>query len=1138
MLVSSGVAHAAGDAVRGGRMWDNWWIETQSPTPEGTHPLYPATGRQAGPNSFRCQECHGWDYKGAEGSYSTGSHFTGIGGVLNSSASADDIFTLLKHSDVPGGHGFGSLGMSDRDLRDLTAFLHSGLVDMDEHIDAGGRFKGDGDRGKTYFAQGAGAAMQCTVCHGPRGDWRNFGTHTDPEWVGTIAAENPWKFLHKIRYGQPGSIMPSWMQSGGTTPQASDIGAFAQQQLPHDQADSPPGQYAVIPARQRRGATISSTLGFSPATRIGRHEPSDSHPIIAHVSIVDLNQDGRNDVIACDINRGRVVWLEQQLDGSFIETDLAGDIPAPVHAETSDIDGDGDLDVLVASMGIMLPSNDDIGAVIVLENDGANHFTPRTIMDNVRRVTDVRPGDLDGDGDIDLAVSQFGYVQGEVQWLENLGQWNFKRHHLMDRSGAIHGPIADIDNDGDLDIVVLFSQEWETVQAFVNDGAGHFTPIVLHDVADADYSSSGLSMGDIDGDGDQDIAWTNGDAFVSVGYRPLPSHGLQWLENRGHLDFVFHRIGDFHGAYDPTIIDLDGDGDQDIVTVSEFAYWDEPNTPSLRWWSQEPGGIFTAQDLAAAPTHLVTCDAGDLDGDGKPDIIAGGMALYQPFDKVDRIVQWTNEGQLSTRAAPPPSRADARVDAAVNEAPDAGTRGMICHANALPTKADSHYETAEHELPNEPRWPYFRGLLDIEIGDSEAALSHLERAAMLDQSYPTLQSRLGELYAGQGNYSAAEQAFLRAGDIPLAILGRAELAFREAAWQSVLDILSGHDIPASEAMRAAAWAHLRGQTPSDSAAVDMGLQYSDPWLNDMRAHAVLASAMVVQAQIAFINGDIVRTDRLLRAAVAAEPNDPDARLALSNLLLLPTLSTPTSIDEATQHLDRALRTAPNDVAIRSQRAWAVFLQGRHDEAAAVWEQILDEEPAYAPSMLNLGQLHAQAGRHELAIDYLRRGLAVPRDSAFSGSFEGPYRASWLLKMASSAKATGHKDEAISAYANAIRLTPNDPVARFQCGNMLVGMKRFDEAIIQLEAANALLPGKPKHLAAIGFALFQLGRLQEAESRLEEAVRRAPNYALAWFHLGNTKIGLGDVDGGRACFAQALQAQPGFLAAREAMEKTR
>ena len=87
---------------------------------------------------------------------------------------------------------------------------------------------------------------------------------------------------------------------------------------------------------------------------------------------------------------------------------------------------------------------------------------------------------------------------------------------MIEKSGAIHAPIVDIDNDGDLDIIALLSQEWETVYAFINDGHGTFTTEILHDVADADFSSSGIELVDLDKDGDVDVLWTNGDAFVAV----------------------------------------------------------------------------------------------------------------------------------------------------------------------------------------------------------------------------------------------------------------------------------------------------------------------------------------------------------------------------------------------------------------------------------------------------------------------------------------------------------------------------------------------------------------------------------------------------------------------------------------------
>ena len=114
--------------------------------------------------------------------------------------------------------------------------------------------------------------------------------------------------------------------------------------------------------------------------------------------------------------------------------------------------------------------------MIVLENDGRQAFTTRVLVDKVARVSDVRAGDLDGDGDLDLAVAQFGYDQGETRWMENQGGWRFASHLLQDLSGPINAEIGDVDGDGDLDIVTLVSQEWEEIYAFVNDGRGHFTP--------------------------------------------------------------------------------------------------------------------------------------------------------------------------------------------------------------------------------------------------------------------------------------------------------------------------------------------------------------------------------------------------------------------------------------------------------------------------------------------------------------------------------------------------------------------------------------------------------------------------------------------------------------------------------------
>ena len=209
---------------------------------------------------------------------------------------------------------------------------------------------------------------------------------------------------------------------------------------------------------------------------------------------------------------------------------------------------DGDIDLLVAQMTMIFPNNDKIGAVVVLENNGQQEFTNHVIIDKIARVTDVEAGDLDGDGDIDLVVAEFGYDDGEIRWLENKGNWHFESHILQSLSGTIHTPIADMDNDGDLDIVALVSQEWEEIYIFENDGKGNFKPHLIWGSANEDFGSSGISLVDLNQDGYMDILYTNGDAFDYIPPGPRPWHGVQWLENKGNLKFEYHRIADFPGT--------------------------------------------------------------------------------------------------------------------------------------------------------------------------------------------------------------------------------------------------------------------------------------------------------------------------------------------------------------------------------------------------------------------------------------------------------------------------------------------------------------------------------------------------------------------------------------------------------------
>lgn len=384
-------------------------------------------------------------------------------------------------------------------------------------------------------------------------------------------------------------------------------------------------------------AIVFETERYAPLS-VGN--PVEGKPWISQVSIVDLDRDGRPDILACDDKLNAVVWLKQNSQKGFEETTLTENLPGVVHVEAVDFNHDGDLDLLVACMGEVFPNNEKTGSIIILENDGTQHFSKHVIADKVARVTDVRAGDLDGDGKLDLAVAQFGYDQGEIRWMRNLGSWQFESHVLLSLSGTINVCVADLNGDGALDIAAVVSQQWEEIHLFQNDGHGQFTDKKIFGSTNEDFGSSGISLCDLNRDGRPDILYTNGDGFAFADPGKRPWHGVQWLENVGNGDFRFHRIGNLPGAYSPVGVDLDSRGVMDVVCVSGFNDWTNPRAVSIVAFKNDGKMNFTPHVLAHAPIQLVTCAAGDLDGTGRPSLVTGGFYAYPPFDRMSRITVW------------------------------------------------------------------------------------------------------------------------------------------------------------------------------------------------------------------------------------------------------------------------------------------------------------------------------------------------------------------------------------------------------------------------------------------------------------------------------------------------------------------
>jgi mono/diheme cytochrome c family protein len=194
--------------ARGGQLYDKWWAVIDSKVPTTTHRAYPSDGREKDTVTWRCKECHGWDYKGKDGVYGKGRHFTGIKGIGGKAgAKPADIARILRDST----HNY-PLFLTDKAVDWLARFVSAGQINMDRYIDRNTKAaKGNRESGAKYYQ------TVCVLCHGQDGKMLNLADADDPAvangpvYVGTVAQEDPWRTLHKIRNGQPGTPMISLM---------------------------------------------------------------------------------------------------------------------------------------------------------------------------------------------------------------------------------------------------------------------------------------------------------------------------------------------------------------------------------------------------------------------------------------------------------------------------------------------------------------------------------------------------------------------------------------------------------------------------------------------------------------------------------------------------------------------------------------------------------------------------------------------------------------------------------------------------------------------------------------------------------------------------------------------------------------